>query len=99
MLLAGGLEAHVALPVEPCVPIPRVHLQDRLEFSAATTDAALHEGHGNSPLLRCGSVILAQAACTVPGCGRLDRFQAALPALGAAVAFALHGGFRAHLFS
>src|SRR5207247_111667 len=30
-------------------PVPGVHLQDRLEFSAATIDAALHEGHGDSP--------------------------------------------------
>src|SRR5438552_1492385 len=49
MLLAGGFEAHVALPVEPGVPVPGVHLQDRLEFSAATIDAAFHEGHGDSP--------------------------------------------------
>jgi hypothetical protein len=49
MLLAGGLEAHIALPVEPGVPVPGVHLQDRLEFSAATIDAAFHEGHGDSP--------------------------------------------------
>src|SRR5438067_3305759 len=49
VLLTGGFEAHVALPVEPGVPVPGVYLQDRLEFSAATIDAALHEGHGESP--------------------------------------------------
>jgi len=49
MLLTGGFEAHFALSVEPCVPVPGVHLQDRLEFSAATIDAALHERHGDSP--------------------------------------------------
>src|SRR6266404_5811696 len=48
MLLTGGFEAHFALPVEPCVPVPGVHLQDRLEFAAATADAALHERHGAS---------------------------------------------------
>src|SRR5947209_20625074 len=48
MLLAGRFEAHFAFPVEPCVPVPGVHLQDRLKFSAATIDAALHEGHGAS---------------------------------------------------
>src|SRR6266404_1583155 len=53
MLLTGGFEAHFALPVEPCVPVPGVHLQDRLEFSTATIDAALHERHGASPLFRC----------------------------------------------
>src|SRR5207302_8357388 len=41
--------AHVALPVEPGVPVPGVYLQDRLELSAAPIDAALHEGHGISP--------------------------------------------------
>src|SRR5947209_14851341 len=49
MLLTGGFEAHVALPVEPGVPVPGVHLQDRLEFPAATIDAAFHEGHRDSP--------------------------------------------------
>ena len=48
MLLTGGSEAHVAFPVEPCFPILWVNLQDRLEFPAATIDAALYEGHGGS---------------------------------------------------
>src|SRR5882724_6356788 len=55
MLLTGGFEAFLALPVEPCVPVPGVHLQDRLEFAAATTDAAFYEGHENSPYADAGS--------------------------------------------
>jgi hypothetical protein len=46
MILAGGPEANVALPVEPSFPIPWVHLQDRLKLSAATIDAAFDERHG-----------------------------------------------------
>src|SRR6266404_14732 len=99
MLLTGGFEAHFALPVEPCVPVPWVHLQDRLEFSAATIDAAFHERHGSSLLLRCGCVLLAQAIRAVPGSGSFDGLRASLPALGAAIAFTLHGGFRAILFA
>lgn len=49
VLLTGRLVTHVALPVEPGVPVPGVHLQDRLEFATATIDAALHEGHEDSP--------------------------------------------------
>jgi hypothetical protein len=56
MLLAGRLEAHFALQVEPCVPVPGVHLQERLEFSAVPINAALHEGHDTSPFPRCGCV-------------------------------------------
>src|SRR6266446_6910430 len=99
MLLTGGFEAYFALPVEPCVPVPGVHLQDRLEFSAATIDAALHEGHGISPLLRCRCIFLVQAIRAVPRGGSLDRFRASLAALGAAEAFALDRSFRTHLFS
>src|SRR5947209_823818 len=99
MLLTGGFEAHFALPVEPCVSVLGVYLQDRLEFSAATIDAALHEGHGDSPLFRCRFVFLNSAVGAVPRGRRLDWLWASLATLGAAVAFALHGGFRAHLFA
>ena len=47
MLLAGRSETFVAFTVEPRFPILWVYLQDRLEFSAATIDAALHDGHGD----------------------------------------------------
>src|SRR5579859_4171685 len=57
MLLAGGFEAHFTLPVEPGVPVPGVHLQDRLEFAAATIDAAFHEGHGTSTYHDAGTTV------------------------------------------
>src|ERR1700676_4328769 len=99
MLLTDRFDAQFALPIEPCVPVPGVHLQDRLEFSAATIDATLHEGHRNSPLLRCGRVFLAQACWTVPECGSFHGFLASFAAFGAEEAFARDGGFRTHLFS
>src|SRR5579875_757808 len=49
MLLTNGLEAHIALPVEPGLPVSRVHLQDRLELAVATIDAAFYEGHSEAP--------------------------------------------------
>src|SRR5438132_714519 len=55
MFLTGGLESDFAFPVEPCVPVPGVYLQDRLEFSATSIDAALYEGHENSPYADAGS--------------------------------------------
>src|SRR5439155_21002121 len=82
MLLAGGLEAHFALPVEPCVPSPGVHLQDRLEPSAATIDAALHEVHGSSPYLNAGASCWLrqfgqyQGACVLTGFGLRFRHLA-----------------------
>ena len=49
MLLTGGFKAQVAVPIEPGVPVSRVYLQDRLEFSVAAINAALYEGHDDSP--------------------------------------------------
>ena len=46
-------------------------------------------------LIRCGRVLLAQAAWTVPGCGCLDGSRASFAAAGATEAFALDRGFRA----
>ena len=66
MLLAGGFEAQFALPVEPCVPVPGVYLQDRLEFSVAAIDAALHEGHGGS---------LPYSGCTLGASSWLRHFE------------------------
>src|SRR6266446_3937299 len=98
MLLTDGFEAQVAFPVEPCVPVPWIYLEDWLELSAATIDAALHEGHGTSPL-RCRCFLMVQAIRAVPRGRSFDGFRASFPACGAAVAFALNRSFRAHLFS
>src|SRR5688500_1460701 len=99
MLLTGWFEAHLALAIEPCVPVPGVDLQDRLEFSAATIDATLHKGHGNPPLHQCGCSYLAQAARAIPGSGCLDRFRASFATSSAAVALALDCGLRAYLLA
>src|ERR1700722_20003690 len=99
MLLTGWFEADFTLPVEPCVSVPGVHFQDRLEFSAATIDVALHEGHGNLPLLRCSCAFLAQTVRAVPGGGSCYRFRASFAATCAEEAFALHGGLWTHLLS
>lgn len=48
VLFAGGPEAHVALPVQPRLPVPRAELLDRLEFGVVAIDAALDERHGRS---------------------------------------------------
>ena len=82
MLLTGGFEAHVALPIKPCVPVPGVYLQDRLEFSIAAIDAALHEGHGTFPYSDAGAVFLLkqfgqyQGAGVLTGLGLLLRHTA-----------------------
>jgi hypothetical protein len=99
MLFTGGFEAHFALPVEPCVPVPGVHLQDRLEFSAATIDATLHEGHRKSPYDGAGASFWFRQLGQYQGAGVLTGFGLRLRHFCAVVAFAFHGGFRAHLFS
>jgi hypothetical protein len=48
MLLTGRSETFVAFTVNPRIPVSWVDLQNRLKFSAATIDAALHEGHVGS---------------------------------------------------
>jgi len=47
MLFTGGSEAFVALAIDPRIPVSWVNFQDRLQLSAATIDAAFHEGHGD----------------------------------------------------
>ena len=74
MLLTGGFEVHFALPVEPSVPVPWVHLQDRLEFAAATIDATLHEGHDVSPCADAGSFLSVRSFMQV-----LAAFATSLP--------------------
>src|SRR5438552_2209352 len=51
------------------------------------------------PSLRFRCVLSALAFRAIPGSGSFDWFRAALAALGAAVALALHGGFRADFLS
>src|SRR5436190_20637816 len=51
------------------------------------------------PSLRFGCVLLALAIRAIPGSGSFDGLRASFAALGAAVALALHGGFRADFLS
>src|SRR5262245_30636332 len=53
VLLADGPQADITFPVKPCVSVPGIHLQDRLEFPATPVDTAPDERHGALHRRRC----------------------------------------------